>query len=240
MQDKVYSKAQTHIVDFAFTDEVAAVFPDMIRRSVPGYETVIPMTGLIAARHLGATGKALDLGCSLGATTKAILSQTDAADVSVIGVDNSPAMIERARQINTDPRAEFIEADIQSQAAIAHFHHAKVILLNFVLQFIEPASRLSTLKQLHRCLPADGLLIVSEKIQSSDPATHALFDETHLAWKRANGYSDLEVSQKRSAIENVMVVDPVETHVERFQTAGFSHVTQWYQCMNWASFLVQP
>lgn len=240
MQDQVYSKAQTHIVDFAFTDEVAAVFPDMIRRSVPGYETVIPMTGLIAARHLGASGKALDLGCSLGATTKAILAQTDAADISVVGIDNAPAMIERARQINTDPRAQFMQADIQSYAAVEHFQDAKVILLNFVLQFIEPASRLGTLRQLHESLSVDGLLIVSEKVQNSDPTTHALFNETHLAWKRANGYSDLEVSQKRSAIENIMIVDTVETHLERFRTAGFSNVTQWYQCMNWASFLIQP
>ena len=240
MQDQVYSKAQTHIVDFAFTDEVAAVFPDMIRRSVPGYETVIPMTGLIAARHLGASGKALDLGCSLGATTQAILAQTDATDISVVGIDNAPAMIERARQINTDPRAQFMQADIQSHVAVEHFQDAKVILLNFVLQFIEPASRLGTLRQLHQNLSVDDLLIVSEKVQNSDPTTHALFNDTHLAWKRANGYSDLEVSQKRSAIENVMIVDTVETHLERFRTAGFSNVTQWYQCMNWASFLIQP
>ena len=81
MHDNVYVDKQQHIVDFAFNKDVVAVFPDMIRRSVPGYETIIPMTGLIAARHLGGEGTAYDLGCSLGASTLAILQQSQAANI---------------------------------------------------------------------------------------------------------------------------------------------------------------
>ena len=87
-KDKVYSQAQAHIVDFAFTSEVADVFPDMIRRSVPGYETVIPLTGLIAARELVDHDLVLDLGCSLGATSQALLSQSTLPNIRVVGVDN--------------------------------------------------------------------------------------------------------------------------------------------------------
>ena len=83
-------------------------------------------------------------------------------------------------------------------------------------------------------------MIVSEKVRHADPEVHELFDATHLAWKRANGYSELEVAQKRSALENVMQPDDVASHLARFEAAGFSRTIQWYQCMNWASFLVYP
>ena len=240
MKDEVYRSTQSHIVDFAFNDAVADVFSDMIRRSVPGYETIIPLTGLIAARHLGEQDTAVDLGCSLGATTQAILSQTQAPHVRVIGIDNSQPMIERAAELNKDPRANFILGDALEPATHTHIEGARVILLNFVLQFFEPQSRLALLSDLGRCLTDDGMLIVSEKVKHANPRTHELFDQTHLAWKQANGYSELEISQKRTALENVMRVDKISQHEQRFAEAGFSRITQWYQCMNWASFIVQP
>ena len=45
-RDQVFSEPRSQIVDFAFDETVASVFPDMIRRSVPGYELVVPMTEL--------------------------------------------------------------------------------------------------------------------------------------------------------------------------------------------------
>ncbi|MEC7078223.1 MAG: methyltransferase domain-containing protein, partial [Pseudomonadota bacterium] len=135
-EDRIFNTKRAHIVDFAFDENVVAVFPDMIRRSVPGYETVVPLTGLMAARHLQHGDTAYDLGCSLGATTLAILQQVHHDDVRVIGVDNAPAMIEQAQAQITDPRAQFICADLNEVAV----SNAKVIVLNFVLQFLEPAA----------------------------------------------------------------------------------------------------
>jgi tRNA (cmo5U34)-methyltransferase len=86
----------------------------------------------------------------------------------------------------------------------------------------------------------DGLLILSEKVRNADPLVQTFYDSTHLAWKRANGYSELEVSQKRQALENVMRVETCENHVERLSEAGFNHVVQWFHCMNWVSFAASP
>ena len=235
-KDDIFVTKQNHIVDFVFDEQVVAVFPDMIRRSVPGYETVIPMTGLMAAQHLKDGDSAYDLGCSLGATTLAILQRTDLADVNVIGVDNAPAMIEKARLQTTDPRARFECADlIEFDVA-----DAKVVILNFVMQFLPLAARRPLLRRLRAQMRADGLLIVSEKIRQSDATLHTLFDTTHLAWKRANGYSELEVSQKRQALENVMRVDSEDDHQRRFKEAGFAQSTTWFRCLNWASFIAMP
>ncbi len=235
-KDALYRDARDHIVDFAFNDDVAAVFPDMIRRSVLGYETVIPATGLIAAQRLGDAGHALDLGCSLGATAVAIARHNASPSVRITGIDNSPSMIERARALNEDPRIDFVLEDLVNVSV----EGADVVVCNFVLQFLDPEVRLEVLTRQRRELQDDALLIVSEKVAADDPAVHELFDKTHLAWKAANGYSQLEISQKRNALENVMRIDSEAEHLSRFAAAGFSRAIQWYRCLNWASFLVYP
>lgn len=235
MRDEVY-KSEKQIVDFAFSEEVADVFPDMIRRSIPGYETIIPLTGLIAAHHLGEAGTALDLGCSLGASTLSVLQQTTAANIRIVGVDSSEAMIARARDLVTDSRATFRCEDLTT----IDVSDARVIICNFVLQFLDPGQRLPLLSRWRQQMAEDGMLVVSEKVSNSDSTVAGYFDDTHLAWKRANGYSELEVSQKRTALENVMKIDSETDHVERFTTAGFGNTIQWYRCLNWASFIVTP
>jgi len=236
MRDEVYRESKSQIVDFAFDEKVAAVFPDMIRRSVPGYETMIPVTGLIAARHLGTDGHAYDLGCSLGATTLAMLRQNDSPDIRVTGVDSSAPMIAGARAAVADARATFVEQDLR----VTDVGGAKAVVLNLVLQFLDPDERLGVLIRMRQQMSEDALLIVSEKVRHTDPALHQFYDATHLAWKQANGYSSLEVSQKRTALENVMRIDTEEILAQRFRDAGFDRVVQWYRCLNWASFLVYP
>ena len=235
-RDTLYRDADQQIVDFVFDETVAGVFPDMIRRSVPGYEAVIPITGLIAARHLPDHGLAFDLGCSLGATTLAMLRQLEAQPCRIVGVDNAPAMVERARENVIDPRVSFRCEDLRD----TNLAGANVILMNYVLQFLSPDDRLAVLTNMRRQMNPDGMLIVSEKIRFEDEFQDRLYDETHLAWKRANGYSYLEISQKRSALEKVMVVDTEGMHAQRFVAAGFGKCETWFRCLNWASFLVRP
>jgi tRNA (cmo5U34)-methyltransferase len=239
-RDHLFRDPRNQIVDFAFDEAVAGVFGDMIRRSVPGYETVIPLSGLAAARHIdGLTDDSrtvYDLGCSLGATTLALLRQLGDAPASIIAVDGSIAMIERARTRVIDERVSFVHSDIRDLA----LEPAGAVLLNFVLQFITPDERATLLKRIHTALAPDGLLVVSEKLRFEDPGEQAFYNSAHLDFKRANGYSDLEISQKRTALENVMIIDSEEQHRERFAQAGFRRTRKWFQCLNWVSFLVYP
>lgn len=239
-QDQVYRQPHSHLVDFAFDETVAVVFPDMIRRSVPGYETVVPITGLLAARAMRgaaiAPAHAYDLGCSLGATALAILRQLDAAPCRVMAVDSSAAMIDKATAHVDDPRVQFVCADIRQQP----LEPCHAVTVNYVLQFLPPADRLAMLTRIHDALHDDGVLLLSEKIRFDDPATQEDFNAAHLEFKRANGYSELEISQKRTALENVMQIDTEEIHRERLHRAGFSRVRKWYQCLNWASFEARP
>jgi tRNA (cmo5U34)-methyltransferase len=237
MRDEVYRNRRTQIVDFAFDESVAAVFPDMIRRSVPGYETVVPLSGLIAARHARAGGRCYDLGCSLGATALAIVRQLDGKNCRVIAVDDSAAMLERARLLHAGtPLIEWLHADLRD----VPIENADAVVMNYTLQFIAPTDRLALLTRIRAGLAPHGALIVSEKVRSSDAWLQSYYDETHLAFKRANGYSELEVAQKRAALDNVMIPDTPEDHEARLRAAGFGRVHTWFRCLNWASFLALP
>jgi tRNA (cmo5U34)-methyltransferase len=237
-RDEVYRNPRSQIVDFVFDDSVADAFPDMVRRSVPGYELVVPMAGLLAGRALRAAARpvAYDLGCSLGATTLAVLRNVDAPDCRILAVDNAAAMLERARGIVDDPRVTFLEADVAS----LDFEPCTVVLMNWLQQFLPPSERLEVLKRIRQALDPQGLLVVSEKIRFDDPDEQACYDEAHLDFKRANDYSELEISQKRTALENVMILDTEAAHRARFADAGFGSVRKWFQCLNWASFMVRP
>jgi len=237
-RDEVYRDPRALIVDFAFDETVADAFPDMIRRSVPGYELVVPMTGLLAARTLETSSAPLayDLGCSLGATTLAVLRGAGSLNCRIVAVDSSPAMLDRARTLIDDPRVVLMEADVSSMS----FEPCAVVLMNWLQQFLAPPTRLEVLRRLRRALDPGGLLIVSEKIRFEDPDEQACYEAAHLDFKRANGYSELEISQKRTALENVMIVDTEAAHRARFAAAGFGTVRKWFQCLNWASFLVRP
>ena len=234
MRDEVFRQPRSQIVDFVFDESVAAAFPDMIRRSVPGYETVVPISGLIAARHARSGAVCYDLGCSLGATSMAILRQLETPDCRIVAVDNSTAMLDRARALHGDEhRIDWLHADVRD----VPIENACAVVMNYTLQFVPGDDRLPLLTRIRRGLDPSGVLIVSEKVRFADEWQQDYFDHTHTAYKRANGYSALEVAQKRTALENVLIPDRIEDHEARFRAAGFGRVHAWFRCLNWVSFV---
>jgi len=224
-------------VDFAFDEQVARVFPDMIRRSVPGYDTVIAMLGVFASHYVQPHSRVYDLGCSQGAATLALRRHIQVPDVTLVGVDNSSAMIERCQHnIAADLSPSQVELrceDIQDTP----LENASLVALNFTLQFLPPEQRDAMIAKIASGLNVGGVLVLSEKICFEEAEKQRLFTELHHEFKRLNGYSDLEISQKRQAIENVLIPDTAEQHRQRLLRNGFSQVHCWFQCFNFASFL---
>jgi len=235
-RDKLYAKPQDMIVDFAFDDAVVKVFPDMIRRSVPGYADIISLTGLLAEQYAQAGSRCYDLGCSLGAATLS-MRQRIPSDCRMIAVDNSQAMIDSCRQhIDDDSGKATVElhcANIQDVAIT----DASVVVLNFTLQFIQQDERLLILQDIYAGLRAGGILILSEKLGFDNQQEQDVQERMQLAFKRANGYSEMEISQKRSALEKVLIPDTLGQHQQRLAEAGFSQSYLWYQAFNFASIL---
>ena len=236
--DALYAAPLQQMIDFKFDERVVAVFPDMIQRSVPGYAMIISNIGILAGKYAQAGSHCYDLGCSLGAATLAMRQRITQPNCDIIAVDNSPAMIERGRELlalDTLPTVPvtMVCSDLQEVTV----ENASVVVLNFTLQFIPPEKRLALLQRIRRGLRPGGILILSEKIAFAEPGQQQFFDELHHDFKRANGYSDLEISQKRSALEKVMIPETLTCHQERLQAAGFASFELWFQCFNFVSMV---
>jgi len=236
--DDIYAAPLEEMIDFQFDERVVSVFPDMIQRSVPGYGMIISNIGILAGKYAQAGSHCYDLGCSLGAATLAMRQRITQPECDIIAVDNSPAMIKRGRELlalDTTPTVPvtMICADLLEVA----IENASVVVLNFTLQFIPPAERLALIERINAGLRPGGVLILSEKIAFVEPGRQQFHEELHHDFKRANGYSDLEISQKRSALEKVLIPETLACHRQRLQVAGFSFADPWFQCFNFASMV---
>ncbi|WP_373778289.1 carboxy-S-adenosyl-L-methionine synthase CmoA [Glaesserella sp.] len=236
-KDMLFSAPIEKLGDFTFDESVAEVFPDMIQRSVPGYSNIITAIGMLAARFVTDNSNVYDLGCSRGAGILSIRRNVTAKGVRIIGVDNAEPMVKRCRRhldaYHSEIPIEIICDDIRH----TEIQNASMVVLNFTLQFLPPADRLALLTKIYRGLNPNGVLVLSEKFTFTDTKMNELLINLHHTFKRANGYSELEVSQKRTALENVMRTDSIDTHKARLQQAGFSQVELWFQCFNFGSMV---
>ncbi|MDB2505545.1 carboxy-S-adenosyl-L-methionine synthase CmoA [Gammaproteobacteria bacterium] len=229
---------------FAFDDQVASVFEDMINRSVPGYSTIISMIGVLAERYCGAGSTIYDLGASLGGASFAVAQQLPHDDYRIIAIDNSEAMTSRlsaklaALGISGSGSKETSRIECRHEdLRDSKIEDASMVILNFTLQFIEPAAREALMRKIYDGMRPGGLLVISEKIQFPDPALNELFIDLYHRFKETQGYSKLEISQKRAALENVLIPETLAAHRERLNGAGFHSVDTWFQCFNFASMV---
>ena len=237
-KDKIYNHKQDMIVDFVFDEKVAHVFPDMIRRSVPGYDSVIPLLGVIAEKFVTPDSHIYDLGCSLGAATLSMRRRIQHEGCQIIAVDNAEAMVSQCKNnIENDDQGSTPVNVICDDIQNIDIRNASLVVMNFTLQFIEPDKRLSLLTNIASGINKGGAFILSEKVIDENTSHQQLLDDLHLAFKRANGYSDLEISQKRTALENVLIPDSVSEHEQRLREAGFRDIVAWQRCLNFVSLL---
>jgi tRNA (cmo5U34)-methyltransferase len=235
-QDRLYAETQNQIADFVFDERVAGVFPDMIRRSVPGYTTIVNMIATLAAQRVVPESRCYDLGCSLGAGALAIRQGVGERPCQIIAVDNSLAMLRRAREYihgTVGAPIHLVCADVQDVT----LRQASLVVLNFTLQFVPLAQRTGLLRSIHAGMLPEGMLVLSEKIKLQSAAAQSLFVDMHHGFKRAQGYSDLEISQKRAALDRVLLPETLAVHRRRLQQVGFATVEVWFQCFNFVSLL---
>ncbi|MCH2203150.1 MAG: carboxy-S-adenosyl-L-methionine synthase CmoA [Fuerstiella sp.] len=236
-QDRIYSKPLAQVGQFEFDDSVANVFPDMIARSVPGYSSMLAMIEQITLRHATPNSQLYDLGCSLGAATERMRLHAPTS-CTLHAIDNSQAMITRLRDrlketSRTACKIITHENDIRSVSV----ENASVVVLNLTLQFVPCSERLPLLQSIHDGMQPGGVLLVSEKVCFDDVKEQKLMTDLHLDFKRAHGYSELEIAQKRTALEESLVTETLTVHIDRIQACGFCQVSVWFRCFNFASMI---
>ncbi len=233
-QDTVYQHA-TEAVDFDFDKKIAQVFPDMVHRSIPGYASLLTVIQAIFRAEFANQSNVLiyDLGCSVGGVTLA-LANVLPVDTRFIGVDISADML---AQYTKAMRLADLSARVnarQNSIVGLSMQTCHGITLNFVLQFLPADERQTVLNQCYNALSDKGLLFIAEKTHLNEDVTR-----WHEQFKRNNGYSELEIAQKRLAIEKVMKIDDEQTIINRCQTAGFTEITPVFQALGFKGWVMR-
>lgn len=240
-EDRIYIDEKQGKEPFRFDDTVARVFPDMLKRSIPGYEATIEAVGSLAARYVRQDTCCYDLGCSLGAASLAMRQGIRVPGCRIIAVDNAPAMVERCRSIVAADDARENPAtpiDVQlGDIRDIEIRKASMTVLNYTLQFIDIDARETLLSRIHSGLVPGGLALLSEKVVDEDPRMEELLVDLHHEHKRRNAYSALEIARKRAALENVLVPETIAAHKARLSRAGFAHSAVWLRNFNFVSIV---
>lgn len=236
-RDKIFANKDASSGSFEFNDAVADVFADMLRRSIPGYDASIEAIGALASRYVQPATNCYDLGCSLGAATLAMQRNISVPDCEILAIDRAPAMIERCQEVlgtgHATVAARVFEADVRHVA----IENASMVVMNYTLQFIPPDDRLTMIEHIYAGMNPGGVFVLSEKVADDDSAVESLLVDLHHDFKSRNAYSDLEISRKRTAIENVLIPETTRTHLRRLNDAGFEHTSVWLKHFNFISII---
>lgn len=236
-RDQLFSSGASGGADFRFDRKTAAVFDNMVSRSVPFYEEMQRMSGEIAADFAVDGSSLFDLGCST-ATTMLYLDPVVSPGVRFVGVDNSQDMLEKARE---KLKAQGVTRDYELRLADLNrefvVEDASVVVMNLTLQFVRPLYRERVVRHVFAGMREHGCLILVEKQTMSDSMLNRLFIKYYYDMKRRNGYSDTEIAQKREALENVLIPYRPEENREMLRAVGFKYVEEFFRWYNFAALI---
>ena len=235
-KDKIFSEPVDRVDDFVFDGRTAAVFDDMLSRSVPFYAEMQRMTGELAADFAQPGTELYDLGCSTG-TTLELLDPLLDPEVGFVGVDNSPEMLEKARAKLNLKSGRKLRLDCADLHDLSGIENASVVILTLTLQFVRPLHRERLVRMIANGTVSNGCLILIEKLTESDTTFNRLFIEYYYRMKRRHGYSELDISQKRVALENVLFPYRPEENERLLLDAGYSRVQPFFRWYNFGGFV---
>lgn len=236
-KDRVFQTKMEKIPKFQFNRQVALAFDDMVSRSVPFYEEIHSILLDLIDRQYKPETNIYDLGCSTGTTLKLIdqhLKKTQKVRGVMVGIDNSEAMIEYCSKKCS--KIKNIELHCQNIEQ-TDFEKAGLVIMNYTLQFIAQRQRLKILKNIYSQLTPGGVFVLSEKIQCANPTLHRLTTDLYYDFKRRRGYSELEISQKREALEKVLIPMTPEKQLTQLRAAGFKKVDVLFRWYNFACYV---
>lgn len=236
-KDLIYSLPVSENSDFVFDEHVAQVFGDMIKRSVPGYDAVISMIGVLADQYAQENSYCYDLGCSTGAVTLVMRHRIKKQKCTIFAIDSSKAMIDRCKKNVLQDKKNIPVNVVCDDIRNVIIKKASIVALNFTLQFVDLDARRSVLENIYQGMLDNGILVLSEKISFENIHEEKFQIDMHHNFKKINGYSNLEISQKRTALENVLVPETLPTHLNRLKSIGFREVFVWFQSFNFVSIV---
>lgn len=237
MKDEIFAEGKFQRGSFRFNDAVASVFDDMATRCIPYYQEVIQLSASAADKFIPDNGLVYDIGSSTGNTLLFIAKALRDKKINLIGIDPSESMLNKAREkasvYTYSHDIQFLEGSAES----FDFKKADMIILNYTLQFIEVSQRPALIQKLYDSLNPGGMLLLSEKLCQEDEDVQEFNTETYEAFKAGNGYSYLEIANKRQALENILVPGSLSSNLDLLQDSGFHRIEIIFKWLNFTTFL---
>jgi tRNA (cmo5U34)-methyltransferase len=234
--DALYADPQPLVTDFTFDANTSAVFDDMLHRSVPFYDEIQRMLAELVGDFAADGSNVYDLGCSTGATLANL--RAIERDITLIGIDSSDAMLVRAeealRRAGGGARYELRHHDLHQGLLI---ENASVVIMSLTLQFVRPLYRERLLRTVHDGLNPQGCLLLIEKVLEEETLVNRLFVKHYYDFKRRNGYAEIEIAQKREALENVLIPYRLEENRELLKAVGFRNPEIFFKWYNFCGIL---
>jgi len=239
IKDEIFKKEKKEITPFAFSHEVTRVFDDMVNRSIPFYKEIHQL--IIDLLKLKLTKDNLiinDLGCSTGAVILSIESWLKHAGRSAHfnGFDNSAPMLSKCNEKLSDYRVRsftLFEEDLNKSTLPQN----NLSIMNYTLQFIDIEKRKELLKKIYDSLESKGLFILSEKITPELESNEDLICDLYYEFKKNNGYSELEIAQKREALINVLKPLTPNEQIRMLKDAGFQRSEIFFRWYNFVTYV---
>jgi len=240
-EDRVFAKKMDRILPFEFDEKVARVFNNMLDRSVPLYQESIKQQARMALRFYQKGTNIYDLGCSNGNLGLKILNEFkgkifEQNDFSMVAVDSSSPMIEKYRTLLDDNQKKSVELVWDCIENIT-MSDASVVVINLTMQFLDMGKRKELISRIYQELVPGGVLILTEKVTQDDDVYKNLYEDFYREFKLENGYSELEISQKRDALEKVLIPETIRDHKNRIIKAGFNNFDIFLKWFNFASMI---
>ena len=236
-KDRIFSEKEPKQGSFEFNKEVADVFPNMLSRSIPSYSKTIETIEFLTKEFIQPNTNCYDLGCSLGEASMSMLKGINVKGCQIYAIDKSESMTKKfKRNIKENNLAVPINI-LNDDILNISIKNASIIVMNYTLQFLNEEDRQSMINNIFNGLNRGGLFLLSEKIKVQNKKMNDVLNQLHYDFKLKNKYSQLEISRKRDAIENILIRDDLCTHQKRLERAGFKDFGIWMQHFNFASYI---
>jgi len=237
-EDKIFNAPMRQASDFIFDEQVSRVFDDMVSRSVPFYDELQRMTVELACRFAQSGTNIYDLGCSTGTTICMLSKSLSDEQVHLVGIDNSEDMLAKAEEkIRAEGDSSLCTLQFGDLNQEIDVSNASVVIMNWTLQFIRPINRDRVLSAIHNGLVNGGCLIVNEKIMGPNSFLNRVYIDFYHDFKGRRGYSQLEIAQKREALENVLIPYRIDENVALLERSGFSVIDVFFRWYNWGGII---
>ena len=216
--------------NWTFSANVVKVFDEHIRNSVPLYDLFQKEIASMSVYFSQHNSKIIDIGTSTGSLINLLVDYNSHRNVSFIGIDVEPDMVEECKTRYSEIKFQVLDA------VECDYTNASVVTSMLTLQFMEHFKRKEVLKRIYNQMNLNGALFIVEKVRSVDVEIHDIYSDLYYDFKREN-FNATEILDKNQSLRGVMKPITMNENIEMLKSVGFKKVDIFMKINNFVGIL---